>query len=131
MRGGLLLGMVAAAAGGIPAALYPLASSPALFALGIGMLILCGAITALIISVALTVYLPNEVRGFTIGLFIALAGLIGMGIAPALLVAISSHMGGEAYLDAGLACTSVSVSLVSVIAVEVARRRAPELPTGC
>jgi hypothetical protein len=43
---------------------------------------MCGAVTGLVVSVALTVLMPNELRGLCIGAFIAIAGLIGFGLAP-------------------------------------------------
>src|SRR6185436_9635085 len=83
-RGGILIGALAAAAIGIPTALFPIMPTIAGFAAMIGLLILCGTVTGLITSVALTVLLPNELRGLAIGAFIAFAGLIGFGIAPSL-----------------------------------------------
>lgn len=124
-RGGLLIGAVGAAAIGVPAALFPVAPSVPLFALAIGTLMFCGTITGLVTSVALTVLIPNELRGLCIGAFIALAGLVGFGIAPSLVTAVSGLLGGEAYLGRGLAIVGVSVSLVSVFAFIQAMRRAP------
>jgi len=124
-RGGLLIGAVGAAAIGVPAALFPIAPSVPLFALAIGTLMFCGTITGLVTSVALTVLIPNELRGLCIGAFIALAGLVGFGIAPSLVTAVSGLLGGEVYLGRGLAIVGVSVSLVSVFAFIQAMRRAP------
>ena len=124
-RGGLLIGAVIAAAIGIPAALFPVAPTVPLFAIAIGLLMLCGTITGLITSVALTVLVPNEVRGLCIGLFIAIAGLIGFGIAPSLVTLMSGLLGGESHLDEGLAIVGVCVSTLSVFAFVQAMRHAP------
>lgn len=124
-RGGLLIGAVTAAAIGVPAALFPVAPSVTLFAIAIGMLILCGTITGLITSVALTVLIPNEVRGLCIGLFIAVAGLIGFGLAPSLVTVVSAWWGGEAHLGKALATVGVAASALSVLAFLQAMRRAP------
>src|SRR3546814_13449199 len=59
---------------------------------------MCGAVTGLVVSVALTVLLPNELRGLCIGVFIAIAGLIGFGLAPWIVTQVSGLMGGEAML---------------------------------
>ncbi|NWK96402.1 MFS transporter [Sphingobium lactosutens] len=124
-RGGLLLGAVIAAGLGIPAALFPVMPDIASFAVALGALMLCGTITGLVTSVALTVLLPNELRGLCIGAFIAIAGLVGFGMAPTLVTAISALLGGEAHLAEGLAIVGVVVSIISFFAFRVAMRRAP------
>ncbi len=124
-RGGLLIGAIACAAVGVPASLFPLMPTVPAFGAAIFVLLLMGTITGLITSVALTVLLPNELRGLTIGAFIAVAGLIGFGIAPSLVTIVSSLLGGEAMLREGLAIIGVLVSIVSVFAFWVAMRRAP------
>jgi MFS family permease len=124
-RGGLLLGAVVAAVLAIPAALFPVAPSITLFAVALGTLILCGTVTGLITSVALTVFIPNELRGLCIGGFIALAGLIGFGIAPSLVTWVSSLLGGEQHLASALAGVAVAVSVISLAAFALAMRHAP------
>lgn len=126
-RGGLLIGAVAAAALGIPAALFPIMPTVPLFAVALGTLMLCGAVTGVVTSVALTVFIPNELRGLCIGAFIAIAGLIGFGVAPTLVAAASGLFGGEAHLGQGLALVGVMTSAASVVAFVVAMRRAPEI----
>ncbi|MEO7656517.1 MAG: MFS transporter [Sphingomicrobium sp.] len=126
-RGGLLIGAVVAAGVGIPAALFPLMPSVAYFGVAIGTLLLAGTVTGLVTSVALTVFVPNELRGISIGAFIAFAGLIGFGIAPPLVGLISQQMGGQAHLAAALAMVGVAVSFLSLVAFGVAMRRAPRI----
>ena len=124
-QGGLLLGALIAAALGVPAALFPVAPTVTWFAVAFGLLSLCGAITGLITSVALTVLIPNEVRGLCIGAFIAFAGLIGFGVAPSLVTAISSLLGGESHLGPALAIVGVATGALSVVGFLLAIRRAP------
>jgi MFS family permease len=124
-RGGLLIGALGCAVIGIPASLFPLMPSVPAFAAAIFVLLLMGTITGLIMSVALTVLLPNELRGLTIGAFIAVAGLIGFGIAPSLVTLASTLLGGEHMLREALAMVGVAVSIVSVGGFWVAMRRAP------
>jgi MFS family permease len=124
-RGGLLIGAIIAAVLAIPAALFSLAGSTTLFAIALGTLVLCGTVTGLITSVALTVFIPNELRGLCIGLFIAVAGLIGFGIAPSLVTVVSSLLGGEKHLATALAGVGVGVSIVSLGAFILAMRNAP------
>lgn len=124
-RGGLLIGAVAAAALGIPAALFPLAGSIPAFALALGTLMLAGTVTGLITSVAITVLLPNEVRGLCLGAFIALAGLVGYGMAPPLVGLVSQILGGERHLAVSLAAVGVVTSIGALIAFAIAMRNAP------
>jgi MFS family permease len=124
-RGGILIGALAAAAIGVPAALFPIMPGITGFAALMGLLVLCGTVTGLITSVALTVLLPNELRGLAIGAFIAFAGLIGFGVAPSLVTAVSGLLGGERHLAVSLAAVGVAVSLVSVWGFVAAMRHAP------
>jgi len=124
-RGGLLIGAIVAAAVGVPAALFPIMPSVPLFGVAVGLLVTCGAVTGVVTSVALTVLIPNELRGLCIGAFIAIAGLIGYGLAPTLVAAASGMLGGEAHLAQGLAIVGVVTSAISVIAFTMAMRRAP------
>jgi MFS family permease len=124
-RGGLLLGAVIAAGIGIPAALFPLSPGIPLFAVAIGALILCGALTGIATAVALTVLIPNELRGLCIGAFIAIAGLIGFGIAPPMVTLVSTLLGGEQHLALALAIVGTAVSILSFFAFLLAMKRAP------
>lgn len=126
LRGGIILGAVIAAGLGIPAALFPLMPSITGFAIALGVLSLCGAVTGLVVSVALTVLLPNELRGLCIGAFIAVAGLIGFGLAPWIVTRVSAVMGGETMLAEALAIVGVSVSTLSFLAFIMAMRQVPE-----
>lgn len=128
-RGGLLLGAIIAAAIGVPAALFPLMPTATGNMLVLGVLILAGTVTGLVTSVALTVMLPNELRGLSIGAFISVAGLIGFGIAPPMVAVVSKPLGGEAALGLAQGLVGVAVSLLSVAGFWLAMRRAPE-PTG-
>jgi len=125
IRGGLLIGAVAASALGIPAALFPVVPGVVGFGAAIGLLLLAGTMTGLVTSVVLTVWLPNELRGLAIGAFISIAGLIGFGVAPSLVTLVSGLLGGERHLDSALAIVGVIVSVVSVGGFLVSMRSAP------
>jgi MFS family permease len=114
-RGRILIGAVAASGIAIPAALFPLSPSVPIFALAIGILILCGTITSIITAVTITVLLPNELRGLATGTLFATAGLVGFGLAPTLVTAISSSLGGEGHLAGALAMVGVVVSALSFL----------------
>jgi MFS family permease len=124
-RGGILVGAVIAAAAGIPAALFPISPDVSWFAIALGLLVLSGTVTGLVMSVALTVLLPNELRGLCIGAFITIAGLIGFGVSPTLVAWASDLLGGEQHLGEGLALVGVSVSVVGLLGFWTAMRHAP------
>ena len=128
-RGGLLIGAILAAIVGVPAALFPIMPSATGFGVMIFLLVLAGTVTGLITSVALTVLLPNELRGLSIGAFIAIAGLIGFGLAPTMVTGVSQLLGGEAHLALSLAIVGVVVSIVSVAGFVLAMKRAPATAT--
>ena len=127
-HGGLLIGAIGAAALGVPAALFPIMPDATSNIVMLGVLTLAGTITGLVTSVALTVFLPNELRGLSIGAFIALAGLIGFGLTPPLVARVSQWMGGEQQIGLALAIVGVIVSIISVIGFAVAMRNAPVAP---
>ena len=129
VRGGLMIGAVAAAALGVPAALFPIMPGVGSFAIAFFLLTLAGNVTAMVASVALTVWLPNELRGLAIGAFIAIAGLIGFGIAPSLVTVVSGFLGGEGHLAPALAIVGVGVSIISVLGFWLAIKRAPNAAT--
>ena len=83
-------------------------------------------------SAALTVYLPNQLRGVGVGLFIAVAGLLGYGVAPVLVAGVSGALGGETHLAGALALVSSLISALSVLGILQAIRHAPrgiEMPS--
>ena len=124
-RGGVLFASFAAAVIGVPAALFAVAPSVPVFGVALGVLVLCGTITGLGTSVALTVLIPNEIRGLCIGAFIAVAGVIGYGIAPTLVTLVSTMLGGESHLGVGQAIIGVIVSAFAALAFLMAIKAAP------
>ena len=128
-RGGLLIGAIIAAAVGVPAACFSIMPDATSNIVMLGVLTLAGTVTGLVTSVALTVLLPNELRGLSIGAFIAIAGLIGFGMTPPLVARVSLWLGGEQHLGVALAIVGVTVSIVSVIGFALAMRHAPVTAT--
>jgi len=124
-RGGILFGAVIASGIGIPVGLFSIMPDVTTLAVALGVLITCGTITGIVVAIVLTVLLPNELRGLSIGLFIAVAGLIGYGVAPPLVAAVSQLLGGEQHLNLALAFVVTAVSAISFVAFAQAMRRAP------
>ena len=124
-RGGILIGAIIASACAIPAALFPMAPNSLWFAIALSVLLTGGTITGLITATAITVAVPNDMRGLCIGLFLAISGLVAFGISPSLVTAVSGLLGGEAYLGTALASVGVVVSVLACWSFIVARRLAP------
>ncbi len=125
-RGGILTGAVIASVIAVPAALFPLSPNVPTFALSLFVLLFGGTITGLVTATALAVLLPNELRGLSVGAFLAIGGLIAFGIAPTLVTAVSVLLGGEAMLDQAMAAVGLVVSLLGCLGFAIARRAAPE-----
>ncbi len=126
VRGGILIGAVAAAALGVPAALFPIMPGVAGFTVVLFLLLAAGSITGLITATAIAVLMPNEERGVCLGAFMILGALIGLGLSPILVTFGSRLMGGEAYLAPALAVVGVVTGLVSLVGFVIAMRNAPK-----
>ncbi len=131
-RGGdprrFLLGAVVASLAGVPAGFFAAAPSPSVFFALLFILLLCGAVAALATTTAITVFVPNELRGLCLGLIIVCTGIAGFGIAPTLVSLIGKALGGPEHIGQALAITSVSAGLLSCAGFIVAMRRTPPVP---
>lgn len=125
-RGGILIGAIAASVVALPAALFPLSPAVPLFAVTLFVLLLGGTITGLVTATTLAVLLPNELRGLSIGVFLAVGGLIAFGAAPSLVVGVSALLGGEEMLSSALALVGFAVSVLGCLGFCLAWRAAPE-----
>lgn len=125
MRGGILIGAVAASIVAIPAALFPLTDSTLGFALALGLLLLCGTATGLVTATAIAVLVPNELRGICLGAFIVVGAVIGFGVAPTLVTVTAGLLGGEAFLASALAMSGVVVSALAAVGFVMAMVNAP------
>lgn len=123
-KGGILIGAVVAALLSIPGALFPLAPSVTAFAWLLALLLTCGAITGLVTAAAISVLVPNEIRGVCLGAFIVIGAIIGFGVAPMLVTLLSDTIGGAHALSMGLAITGVATSVLATISFLFAMRAA-------
>jgi MFS family permease len=115
MKRGILIGAVAAAVLSIPGAFFPLMPTATGFAVMLGLLALCGAVTGLVTATALAVLIPNEIRGVCLGAFMVVGSVIGLGIAPTMATGIADLLGGEAFLRYGLTITTAITSIIAAI----------------
>jgi MFS family permease len=93
-RGGVLVGAVLGAALSIPAALFPIMPTVASFAALMALLLTSGACVSIAATSAVTVLLPNELRGICISLMAGIIGMVAVGVAP-LLVSVSAQLMGR------------------------------------
>ena len=120
---GILVGAVAAATLSVAGAFFPLMPSVTGFALLLGVLMLCGAVTGLVTATSIAVLVPNEIRGICLGAFMVVGAVIGFGIAPTLVTVISDLLGGESQLRYALAVTTAVTSAIAAIGFFMAMRR--------
>ena len=125
--GGILGATVAGAAISIPASFFPVMPAIPGFALLFALLMIGGSIAALGTTTALTILLPNELRGVCLGLFLTVESLFGLGIAPSLVATLSRWLGGEDHLAQALAAVGAITSSLAlagfVVAVKSSQRR--------
>ncbi|WP_240704712.1 MFS transporter [Croceicoccus sediminis] len=125
-RGGILIAAIIGSIIALPAVLFPLAPDTTVFAIALFVLLLGGTITGLVTATALAVLLPNELRGLSIGTFLAIGGLIAFGVAPTLVTIVSGLLGGEDQLPMALALVGGVVSALGCVGFAVAYRMAPK-----
>lgn len=101
-----------------PAGLYAMMPTTALAGLLlIGFMIILAAV-AVTGSVAFTIVLPNELRGLCVSVLGA-AGVLVAGVAPLLVTAVSSAIGGPLMLNRALSLVVVGASMTGAIAFAV------------
>lgn len=122
IKGGILIGAVIAATLSIPGAFFPLMPDATGFAWMLLLLLTCGAVTGLVTAAAISVLVPNEIRGVCLGAFIVIAAIIGFGVAPTMVTLISDAVGGADALRWGLAIAGAATSTAAAIGFTVALR---------
>lgn len=125
LRGGILLGAVIAATLAIPGAFFPLMPDATGFAWMLFLLLTCGAITGLTTAAAISVLVPNEIRGVCLGAFVVIGAIIGFGVALTLVTVLSDAIGGNQALRYGLTATSAVTSALAAIGFISAMRSSP------
>jgi MFS family permease len=128
VRGGILIGAVIASALGVPAALFPIMGGVTGLAIVLFLLLVAGAVTGLITATAIAVLVPNEERGVTLGAFMILGSLVGLGLSPILVTLGSRALGGESHLALSLALVGVITGAVSLAGFVIAMMNAPSAP---
>ena len=126
-RGGVMLGAVLSSAIAIPAGLFPIMPGVTSCLGSLTVLLLCGTIASISLMAVIGTYLPNETRGLAFGGFLAVGGLVGFGVAPTLVVAVSTWLGGESHLAPALAAVGTAISVVAFGGFVIAMRMTPSI----
>ncbi|NIJ37184.1 MFS family permease [Sphingopyxis panaciterrae] len=115
----------------IPAALSALACAPAstmamapsvtLFAVGMIIFQLAGAIAIVVPVIAINFRIPNELRGRTFGLYVISAAVGGSLSAPAI-ATLSAFLGGDAMLGRAMAGVGVPLALLASVCLAMTMR---------
>jgi MFS family permease len=123
--GGILGVAVAAAVIGIPAAMFPVMPTVGGFATMLTLLLVSGAITGLVTATAITVMVPNELRGVCLGTFVMIGAVFGLGVAPTLVTLLSSALGGENHVALALTIVGLLSGVIAAVGFASAMRAAP------
>lgn len=121
-RPGVLLPGLVAALATAPLSFFALAPGVPLFATMLALNLLMGAVVATIGAVAITLNIPNEIRGFAIGTNVFISAALGAATAPALIAHVGSVLGGDAWLGTAIAGVSLPSSLLAALFFALAIR---------
>jgi len=107
-----------------PMAFFPVMATVPDFAALFGLLMLLGAATGVIGTAAITVVIPNELRGITLSLA-GVAGIVfGLGIAPTLVSFIAQVAGFGDDIRTPLTIVGLATGVIGAVAYLVAMRAA-------
>jgi len=123
-RAGVLLPAIAAAALTAPLSFFGVAPSVATFGILLAGSMLVGAFNATVGVIAITLNVPNEIRGLALGANVFVSAVFGAATAPTAIALLSSLLGGEAKLGLAIAGICVPGALLSALFFGVAMRGA-------
>lgn len=90
----------------------------------LGLAIMFGAAIAIVGLVAITLNMPNEVRGLAIGASIFMTAVFGVATGPAAIAFVSVWLGGETMLGSAIAAVAAPCSLIAALFFVMAMRGA-------
>ncbi len=131
-RSGVLLPAALVCVAIAAASLFPTMGSLTAFAVLFGLHIFCGAVVATIGVIAVTLAIPNEIRGLALGVNTFAAAVFGAAGAPIAVALLSRTLGGEAMLGlafAGICIPCALMACVSLIVAAAPHRRGSDRPS--
>jgi MFS family permease len=123
-RAGLLGAAALVAALSTPMACFPLMTTVPGFATLLGLLILFGVAAGIIGTAAITVLIPNELRGFSLSVVSTLSIVVAFGIAPTLVSFVAQISGYGADIRVPLTAVGLVTSIAGVASYLLAMRAA-------
>lgn len=123
-RAGVLIPAFVAALATAPLSFFALAPGVPLFAGMLALNLMMGAVTATIGVIAITLNIPNEIRGLALGTNVFVSAVFGVATAPAAIALLSKMLGGEAMLGQAIAGVSFPSSLLAAFFFLLAMRGA-------
>jgi MFS family permease len=127
-RAGLLRAAAVVAALATPMAFFPMMATVEGFAALLGLLLLLGSGASVISLAAITLLIPNRLRGVSISLIVAVNFLFGLGVAPTLVSFLTQVMGYGSDIRIPLTMLGLVAGLASLgaflVAIRTARRSA-------
>ncbi|WP_315761754.1 MFS transporter [Sphingomonas sp. Y38-1Y] len=121
-RGGVLIPAAVMALAVAPASLFPLVGPLTGFGALLALHIFAGAVVATIGVIAVTMVIPNEIRGLALGVNTFAAAVFGAAGAPAIVALLSRALGGEAMLASAFAGICVPAAIASALCLLIAAR---------
>jgi MFS family permease len=125
-RPGILAAAAFVAVVSTPMALFPMMSNVPAFAVLFGLLVLLGTASGIIDAAAITVLIPNELRGISISLVGTIGRIVAMGLGPSLVSFVAQWTGYGDDIRVPLTIVGLVTGVISVIATLVAMRAARE-----
>lgn len=107
---------------GAPLMLFALSTSLPWFAVLLTLSLFCSSVVPTAGTVAITLNVPNEIRGTAIACYALIAALIGLCLGPTLIAMVSRLLGGERMLGVALAVVCCPSLLLSALLFGLAMR---------
>ena len=100
---------------------------PAVLPASAALVILIATLTAICImgTAALTIVVPNELRGLCVAILTGVGALLAIALAPLLVSLLSAQTGGPATIGSALAMVCVGTSVLAATTFAVGRRSFP------
>jgi MFS family permease len=123
-RPGVLVPALVAACLSAPLSLYAVAPGVATLALLLAFVLLFSATIATVGVVAITLNIPNEIRGLAIGGNVLATGMFGAALAPTLIGFVSNALGGDTHLGVAITAVSAPAGICAAFFFYIAMRAA-------
>lgn len=123
-RAGVLLPAIAAAVLTAPLSMFGVAPTVLIFGFLLAGSMLVGAFNATVGVIAITLNVPNEIRGLALGANVFVSAVFGAATAPTAIALLSTALGGEAKIGLAIAGVCVPGAILSAVFFGIAMRGA-------